>query len=122
LPAYKVMGLALDRATCLTLAADLGPATHQVAATLLADRVIDRLPTVGRLLRLRERFGAARLEAACARAVRFDDLSYKTVKHILVNGLDGQSPAIDPPKAPAQAFVRTPAELVGHLFGGAAWN
>jgi transposase len=122
LPTYKVMGLMLDRATCLTLAADIGVATHQVAATLLDDRVVDRLPTVGRLLRLRDRFGASRLEAACARAMRFDDPSYKTIKHILVDGLDSQSPAADALQAPAQTFVRTSAELVGHLFGGAAWN
>jgi hypothetical protein len=116
------MGLMLDRATCLTLAADIGVATRQVASTLLDDRVIDRLPTVGRLLRLRERFGAPRLEAACARAVRFDDPSYKTIKQILVNGLDSQSLAADAPQSPAQTFVRTSAELIGHLFGGAAWN
>ena len=112
----------MDRPTCLALASDIGPATHQVVAALLADPVVDRLPTVGRLLRLGERFSAQRLEAACARAVRFDDLNYMTVKHILIHGLDNQPLVAGHDTPPAQTFVRTAAELVGHLFGGAAWN
>jgi len=108
--------------TCLALASDIGPATHQVVAALLADPAVDRLPTVGRLLQLRERFGSQRLEAACARAVRFDDLNYMTVKHILNNGLDSEPLAAGRATPPAQTFVRSAAELVGHLFGGAAWN
>jgi hypothetical protein len=33
-------------------------------------------------------------------------------------------PAVAPPSAtpPAHTFVRTAAELLGHLFGGAAWS
>ncbi len=122
LPRHKVAGLVMDRPTCLTLASDIGPATHQVATALLADPAVDRLPTVGRLLRLRERFGAQRLEAACTRAVRFDDLNYMTIKHILVHGLDDEPLAAGHDTPPAQTFVRSAAELVGHLFGGAAWN
>jgi len=122
LPRHKVAGLIMDRPTCLTLASDIGPATHQVVAALLADPVVDRLPTVGRLLRLGERFGGERLEAACTRAVRFDDLNYVTVKRILVNGLDYEPLSTGHDTPPAQTFVRSAAELVGHLFGGAAWN
>jgi transposase len=122
LPRHKVAGLIMDRASCLALASDIGPATHQVVAALLADPVVDRLPTVGRLLRLRERFGGQRLEAACARAVRFDDLNYMTVKHILINGLDSEPLVAGPDTPPAHTFVRSAAELVDHLFGGAAWN
>jgi transposase len=122
LPGYKLAGLLMDRPACLALAIEIGPATQQVVATLLADAVIDRLPTARRLLRLREQFGHARLEAACARAVRFDDLNYMTVKHILVHGLDCQATLPDPCAPPAQTFVRSAAELVGHLFGGVAWN
>ena len=122
LPAYKVAGLVQDRATCLTMAEDVGSCTHQVVTNLLADAVVDRLPTVGRLLRLRDRFGAERLEAACARALRFDDISYLTIKRILINQLDGQALPASSGSPPAQSFVRNAAELVGHLFGGVAWN
>jgi hypothetical protein len=122
LPSYKLAGLEMDRPACLTLAADIGPATHQVVATLLADAVVDRLPTARRLLRLREQFGHDRLEVACARAVRFDDLSYMTIKHILVNKWDRQTTPTTAATPSAQTFVRSAAELVGHLFGGGAWN
>ena len=122
LPAYKVPGLVLDRSACLTLAAEIGPAIHQVVTTMLADAVIDRLPTVGRLLRLRERYDAQRLEAACARAVRFDDVSYTTIKRILTNELDRQPLPAEATRAPTQTFVRSAGELVGHLCDGATWN
>jgi len=122
LPAYKVPGLVLDRATCQVTAARIGPATYEVVTRLLADPVVDRLPTAGRLLRLWERFGTERLERACARALRFDDASYSTIKRILVDGLDTQTAPEMAQPAPARTFVRSAVELVGHLFGGATWN
>ena len=50
------------------------------------DPALERLPTVGRLLRLRQTHGDERLEAACARALAFDDPRYATIKGILVDG------------------------------------
>ncbi len=77
LPPHKVPGLLLDRDTCLAAATDVGEATAQVGGTLLADPVLDRLPTVGQLLKLRGKFDDQRLEAACRRALYFDDPAYK---------------------------------------------
>jgi hypothetical protein len=89
---------------------------------MLNHRPEDRLRMAGRLLRLGERFGPKRLEAACARAVRFDDPAYMTVKRILEQGLDRETlPATDPPP-PAVAFVRSASELLGHLTGGVSWR
>ena len=89
---------------------------------MLDDNVIERLPTVQRLLKLRDRFGDRRLEAACARALQFDDPSYMTVKRILTKGHDERTTPSPTAPAPASTFVRTAGELVGHLFGGATWN
>jgi len=122
LPPEKVPGLTLDRDERLVTAAAIGPATYQVVQTLLDDPVLDHLPTVGRLLRLRQRCGPARLEAACQRALQFDDPAYKTVKRILAQGLEDQPVAAVVPAPPASAFVRSPAELVGDLAGGEPWN
>lgn len=94
---------------------------------LLDDPAVERIYTAGRLLRLRERYGDQRLEAACERALLFAEPAYTTVKRILANGLDredvSQPPeAGSPLSAPARTFARTAGELLGHLFRGAAWN
>jgi hypothetical protein len=40
------------------------------------------------IISLGKRYGAARLESACTRALFFDNPRYRTVKHILEKGLD----------------------------------
>jgi len=122
LPAHKVPGLLITRDTCRQQASEIGLATCQVVDRFLDHRPEDRLRTAGRLLRLAERFGPQRLEAACARALRFDDPAYMTIKRILEQGLDTQELPATKPAPPAQVFVRTPAELVGHLQGGISWT
>jgi hypothetical protein len=37
---------------------------------------------------LKKKYGPARLEAACKRALHFDNIQYQTVKNILKGGLD----------------------------------
>lgn len=124
LPADKVPGLMVSREGCRAAAEEIGPATSQTVARLLDDPVIDRLRTAGRLLRLRERYGDERLEAACGRAQQFDEPAYTTVKRILVNGLEWEPASATPtPSArPHRTFARATSDLLGHLFGGVAWN
>jgi hypothetical protein len=122
LPPEKVPGLTLDRDDCLAVATRIGTATHQVVQTLLDDPVLDRLPSVGRLLRLRRKFGDQRLEAACQRALYFDDPAYKTIKRILTQGLENEPlpcPVLSPQ---ASVFVRSVEELIGDVLGGESWN
>jgi len=118
LPTHKVPGVMLTREGCRLRAEEIGPATQQVVDGILNHRPEDRLRMAGRLLRLSECFGPERLELACRRALRFDDPAYMTVKHILQRGLDAQELPSTEPAPPALAFVRTAAELVGHLVGG----
>lgn len=122
LPPEKVPGLLLSREGCQQEAAAVGPATSQVVEHLLADPVLDRLPTVGRLLKLRQTYGAERLEAACRRALAFNDPTYKTVKGILKKGLEHEPATAVARTTPASAFVRPLAELVGSWLGGLSWN
>lgn len=122
LPPQMVDGLYTDHAACRVVAQDIGPATAEVVAQLLADAIVDRLPTTRRLLRLRERFGDVRLEVACRRALAFAQANYKTAKRILETGRDTHTDEPQPIAVPAQTFVRSAVELVGHLFGGATWN
>jgi transposase len=53
------------------------------------------------ILRLAKRYDAARLEAACARALTAGARSYRHVDAILKRGLDRTTPA--PPTAPGPA-------------------
>jgi len=122
LPPHLLPGLLLSRETCLSEAQAIGQATFEVVRALLADQIVDRLPTAGRLLRLRQRFGEERLEAACQRALAFGDPAYMTVKRILVQELDGEPLPPEPVGGPpAKTFVRNVVELVGNL-GGVTWS
>jgi hypothetical protein len=122
LPPEKVAGLTLSRESCCQKAEQIGPATLQVVQTLLDDPVLDRLPTVGRLLKLGQEYGDQRLEAACERALAFDDPSYKTVKGILRKGLEDQPVPTAATSSPATAFVRPLTDLLGAWLGGLSWN
>ncbi len=71
-------------------AAKTGPATAQVVRDILASRPH---PEQGYraclgLLRLGQRHGTTRLEAACARAAQLGASRYRTVQNILTTGLD----------------------------------
>jgi len=77
-----------DPQYCLRQAARIGPACRGLIERLFAHRVLDQLRAAQGVIRLEKKFGAVRLEAACARALSFDDPRYRTVKTILDKGLD----------------------------------
>ena len=104
-----------DRDWCVEQATRIGPACGQFIAQLLADRIVERLRAAQSTLRLAERYGAARLEAACRRALAHDSLFYRTVKTILVGGHD-QAPLVTAaasPYARGARFVRDAEDLFG---------
>lgn len=87
-----------DPQWCLTQAQVLGPFTKAVVDALFAHRVLDNLKAAQGVIGLAKRFGAARLEAACRRALDHGDPKYRTVKTILERGLD-QVPGPEPDSA-----------------------
>lgn len=99
---------------CIRRGAECGPAVGQFL-TLLLDGVFPwvRLRQAQQLLRLAERFGAARLNAACARALAFELVDVRRVQHILQSALE-QEPAPSARGAvvslPAR-FARPPASF-----------
>jgi transposase len=99
---------------CRQLAGRVGPATRQVVENLLAERPLDRLRAVQAILRLQETVGAHRLEAACARALYFGDVSYRRIKGILNAALD-REPLPDvltlPTGTQAYAYARPATEF-----------
>jgi len=121
-PPEKLPGLERTRESCLTQAAELGPAVQQVVQQLLADPVLDRVHQAGRLLRLSEKVGGQRLNAACQRALDYGDPAYKTVKGILKHNLDQENQPIAVQIPLATTFSRQTEELVGTLVEVAKWN
>jgi len=69
-----------------------GPATAGVIAQILAHRPHPQqgFRSCLGILRLGERYGAERLEAACRRALRLNACRYKSIESILKRGLDRQ--------------------------------
>jgi transposase len=122
LPHHKVPGLTVTREQCRAQAAQVGQATQQVVAEMLDHRPEDRLRMAGRLLRLGDRLGRERLEAACARAQLFGDPAYLTIKKILEEGLDVDAPSLVMSSPPATTFARPTSELIGRLMGGVSWK
>jgi len=102
-----------DRRWCCARATEVGPRCAELMDRLLSDRIAERLRAAQGLIALGKRYGAARLEAACARALAHDSAHYRTVKTILATGADQQPMA--PPETPAAyaraRFTRSAAEL-----------
>ena len=82
--AYKMR----DPQWCLKQAEVVGPDCHRLIRRLFADRVLDNLHAAQGVVGLVKTYGAVRLEAACKRALFYDNPKYRTVKSILHQGLD----------------------------------
>lgn len=99
-PPEKAMFLMATPAWCLRRAAEIGPYTAKAVEQLVGERPLDRLRTVQSVVRLADRYTPERVDAACRRALYFDDLRYATLKRILEKGLESESlPNAPPPPA-----------------------
>jgi hypothetical protein len=93
---------------CRTQAEQIGPGTVAIVAELSQVNAIHRLRAIQGIIRLREKYGDTRLNAACARALTAGDPNYRTVKGILVAGTEhGDAPPADPIPIPP-AILRGP--------------
>lgn len=83
--AYKMQ----DPQWCLKQADEIGPCCRSLIDRLFADRVLDNLRAAqGIVSTLKKKYKADRLEAACKRALFYDNPRYRTVKNILEKELD----------------------------------
>jgi transposase len=80
---------------CRAQAVLVGPATDVLVGELLSLNALYRLRQAQGVLRLGQRVGDERLEAACKRALEVGDPSYKTVKGILAAGTENE--IVQPP-------------------------
>jgi transposase len=90
--AYKMQ----DPQWCLKQAEGIGPNCHQMIRRLFSNKVLDNLRAAQGVIGLGKKYGPARLETACARALHFGNIKYRAVKSILHQGLD-QEPFYDQP-------------------------
>jgi hypothetical protein len=99
---------------CLQSAKSIGNATYQITTKLLVSGGRIALRKVQAILRLSETYGNHRLEAACLRAITYDNYAYAAISNILKNKLD-QQPVLDFENSKAKnikasAYVRDPRE------------
>lgn len=79
-----------DPQWCRRQAEQIGPACTKLVNRLFADRVLENLRAAQGLIGLAKQYSPERLEAACQRALDFDNPRYRSVKTILERGLDQQ--------------------------------
>jgi transposase len=90
MPPEALAHLLRDPQWCRRQAEAIGPACLALVERLFADRVLENLRAAQGLIRLAKPYGPQRLEAACRRALEFDNPRYRSVKTILERGLDQQ--------------------------------
>src|SRR5207302_9825798 len=112
LPEHKSGFFMRTPAWCAAQAGMVGPACAALVGELLAANALFRLRQAQGVLRLGQRHGDGRLEAACARAIEAGDPSYRTVKGILAAGTDRDGPAAAAAgDGGAGAFLHGPASF-----------
>jgi transposase len=101
-PPHKIAHTLRSVSWCRTQAEQIGPGAVAIVAELSAVNAIHRLRAIQGIIRLREKYGDARVDAACARALAVGDPNYRTVKGILVAGTEhGDDPPEHVPAPPA---------------------
>src|SRR6266700_930167 len=92
------------------------PACAQVIDELMAENALYRLRAAQGVIGLGGKHDAARLEAACARAIDAGDPSYKTIRGILAAGTETQPAATPAGDGGAGAFLRGPGQIFGNVL------
>lgn len=118
-PPEKSLYVTRPREQCLYLAGLVGPKCRELVEGLLSERPLDKLRSVHGILRMGEKYGNARLERACSRAIYYGDGSYVRVKKILESGLDklGIDAISDQMNLPIYEYSRSAEEFFGDITG-----
>lgn len=105
-PPEKVAFFMRNPAWCRQRAAELGPAVVELIGELLELNALHRLRSAQGVLGLADKHSPERLDAACRRAIKVGDPTYRTVKGILAACTE--TDGADPP---------TPSTTPAHLHG-----
>jgi hypothetical protein len=115
-PPEKIAFFQRTPAWCRRQAADIGPNCRQVIAELMADNALYHLRAAQGVVGLAEGNGAARLEAACGKALAAGDPTYRTIKGILVAGTETDQLARQAGDGGAQAHLHGPDQLFADVI------
>jgi hypothetical protein len=77
-----------DPQWCLAQSQRIGAHCHPLIRTLFAHRVLDNLRAAQGVIRLKDKYGGVHLDAACRRALDYNNPRYVTVKTILEKRLE----------------------------------
>jgi transposase len=75
---------------CRLQAEMLGPAVREAVVSVLEVNALHHLRQAQGIIHLADKYGNARLDAACNRALAYGDPGYRTIKSILERGLEKQ--------------------------------
>lgn len=102
-PPEKIAFMMRTPAWCRRRAAELGKSVAEAVDVLMETNALYRLRSAQGVLGLADKYGAESLDAAARRALAAGDPSYKTIKGILVAGLEDEKDEEQqsPPSAPA---------------------
>lgn len=115
LPPEKLQGLRPVPQALRVRAQMMGASVAELVEQLLGTRPLDRLRTAQAILGLARKYGAERLDAACRRALAFDQTGYHVLKSILKNGLDLRPLEEEVPRGPlpkTAQFARPASDFV----------
>jgi hypothetical protein len=100
---------------CRRRAGEVGPACVELVAGLLQVNALFRLRAAQGVLGLAGKYGPARLEKACARALEVGDPGYRTVKGILAAGTETDPPPPATGDGGAAAHLHGPSQLFANV-------
>jgi transposase len=100
---------------CRKRAAEVGPHTQTLVRKILADNAMRNLRKAQAVIRLAEKYGKERMEAASQRSLYYGNFHYRAIKRILERGLD-EVPEANPPAAQlsllGMRFLRDPSYFI----------
>jgi transposase len=101
---------------CRAQADDVGPVCRAVIDDLFTINALFRLRSAQGILRLRDKYGPTRLEAACVTATAAGDPSYRTIRGILAAGTETEPAPAGTGDGGAAAHLHGPDVLFGNVI------
>ena len=115
-PPEKIAFHTRTPAWCRERAEQVGPATTAAIADLLDGQTLHRLRSAQAILGLAGKHTDARVEAACRKATAAGDPSYRTIRNILVAGLEDAPHDRPTGDGGAPAFLHGPDQLFADVI------